>query len=270
MISYHPIKPTGSNARVYASGFKSAQVDAPFRIANCVREFVWSPCVWRDGRRLQENFLGADWAVLDYDTGELSLDEAIRKYCDMVHIIGTTKSHGVEKGGRVADRFRVLLKWAAPITDLRVFRYNMWKLLKQLDEADQQCRDAARFYYPCKQIVSISAEGFTEEIDPAVPDWFESRVPPSFIRDRMTVGPWVKRQLTEVIPTGKRNNACYGIAKELTFIGVPESEIIAAILKSPTYSQSSVDAKLLREITETVRRGIKRGLEELRADGVDV
>lgn len=268
MISYHPAKPNGHNASVFTRGFKAVDTEnSVYRFASCMRRFVWSPCIWKSGIRREANFLGAAWAVLDYDNGELTLEDAMRKFCDMEHVIGTTKSHRKEKNGVVCDRFRVAIRFDKPITKIRVFRFNMWQLLKRQDEADQACKDGARFFYPCTKIVSLGCDGLLEEVTEEVPQWFEHHTPPSVIRDRMQPDSWTKKQLSSVIPRGKRNTAIYGIAKDLTFVGLTESEILAVILKSPTYVSMAIDADLLREITGTMRSGIKRAEVELKTEG---
>jgi hypothetical protein len=102
--------------------------------------------------------------VLDFDDPQMSLSEAIRTWQDSAHVIGTTKSHQVSKNGAPpCDRFRVAVPWSSRITDIKTYRYNMLQVSKSYP-CDSQCKDGARLYYPCKEIVSIATDGYKQEV----------------------------------------------------------------------------------------------------------
>ena len=96
LISYHPARADPAAPWRYATGFKVAPITDVTRIANGISRFAWSGILWRDGRRAEEEFLSAAWCVFDFDGG-FDLQEALRAFTDCVHIIGTTKSHGLQK-----------------------------------------------------------------------------------------------------------------------------------------------------------------------------
>lgn len=251
-ISYFPGLPDVGSAAHYTRGFKVADTNDVARLAQGLAHLVWSPCVWLEGHRRQDNFEFADWCVLDFDSGEMTLKDAVNDFCDMVHVIGTTKSHRVAKGGGPpVDRFRVALRFDERVDNLRLYRWNMWRLT-EVFPADPACKDGARFFYPCVEIVSMSADGYTQEL--------HKEIPPSFDRPAATVRSinagmvpkWVQRELDQVIPIGERNTTLYKIAKDLRRCGFEPGTILHMVLRSTTYRETLASPKLLTEMQQTI------------------
>ena len=233
-ITYHPSPPDHQKPALYAKGFKSASVDQLQRIAKCISSFVWSPCIWNQGERKEANFLSSDWAVLDFDDGEMTLSQAMEQWQDCVHVIGTTKSHLKEKGGLVCDRFRVALKFSQTITDLKTYRYNM-KILLDRFPADKACKDGARFFFPCTQIVSIQGgeESFLEEVNNMVPDHFEKENTAKIEKYKRSLklpGSLVLRIKTPIVE-GKINTTLYGLGKDLAKYGMSLEETFQIVAR---------------------------------------
>lgn len=125
--------------------------------------WAWGPLVWKDGVCLGDNFVVSHLMALDFDEANYTLASALRDWGDTVHIIGTTKSHQREKisGDGVKppkDRFRVIVPWERPITSRAEYEYNVGRLISEYD-ADETCKDAARFFWPCREIVSVNLVG---------------------------------------------------------------------------------------------------------------
>ena len=78
MISYHPNAPDTATPWKYKSDYKTVNTQDVHRIAKGMSHCVWSPIIWKEGERLQKNFLSCEWAALDFDNGEMSLEEAIK------------------------------------------------------------------------------------------------------------------------------------------------------------------------------------------------
>lgn len=260
MISFYR-----GDRRTPVDGFRAAQVTDLERLAKCMLSFIWSPIVFRGGVRREENFIEAFWCALDFEDPEFSLEQAQNVFCDMRHVIATTKSHGLAKGNAPAcDRFRVLLEWSEPIPDLRIYRWNMRRMLDR-HPADGACIDGARFFYPCKELVSINvdAEAYTAPVNYEVPPNFENErlgLSPEKLAELRASGKvpsFAARWLANEIPVGKRNTYCYGIAKDLTYAGFELAEIQARILASPTYFGKPITPPLLRKIEEATRNGAK-------------
>jgi hypothetical protein len=92
--------------------------------------------------------------------------DALRDWVDTVHIIGTTKSHQVQKKGKPAkDRFRIIVPWSEPITDAATYSYNVELLIRRYN-ADETCSDAARFFWPCRTIVHVEDSGYLQPVQP--------------------------------------------------------------------------------------------------------
>ena len=225
-----------------------------------MRGHVWSPVVWSSGERLQKNFSAAQWCVLDFDCGEMSLGEAQNTFCDMVHVIGTTKSHRVEKNGRCCDRFRVALRFSEVIRDLRVYRYNMAKMTHNYP-CDSSCRDGARYFFPCTQIVSIcdDEDAFQVDVIKEVPESFErtpkakfGEMSKAFVIPRRVIYR-LSRECTE-----NRNTFCYGLGADCARVGIPLERVIELIERSQTGIDLSCD-----DYMQGLINGHKAGLEDM-------
>lgn len=230
MISFHEGQSFGP-ASNYSRGFRAADVVDLERIAKCLERFVWSPIVWRDGVRRQDNFLFADYCVLDFDTPEMSLRQALHSFCDMRHIIGVTKSHHKDKNGEVCDRFRVVIPFEERITDLRHYRYVMYKILSR-HPVDKVCKDGARFFYPCTDIISLDKEGYNEEVPP-VPDYFERASEKQIEACRIghSSGERVRSFFKRNYRANNRNNTIYGVSKDLAALGYEGEQIFQIVKK---------------------------------------
>jgi hypothetical protein len=221
-------------------------------IASAVSRYAWSPIVWENGRRLAANFKSAAWCVLDYDDGLTTVAQAVRMFADCAHVIGTTKSHQVAKGDRPAcDRFRVLLKFERPITDLAAFKASMSYYVSRF-RSDDQCVDGARFYWPCQNIISFSSEGERLEIIQPVATpkktfdfsaYREIKAVPRIFHDVLLNG----------APVGKRNSACFLLGLNLWQCGFNADEITAMILKGPMGLNES-------EVRRSVENGFRAAI----------
>lgn len=134
----------------------------------------WSPGVFVSGRRLNANLQSIGYLVLDVDEG-CSLAEAIELFAPYKHVIGTSKSHGIEKAGKIADRFRVVLMLPAALKTDAEFKAAWYAAKMKWAFIDSACKDAARFFFPCKEIVSVNDAGalFAEtfKLPDSAKDW---------------------------------------------------------------------------------------------------
>lgn len=158
VISWHSEK----NERKVATGWHT--LDTPDFDGNWHMDYfeavlcsvVWSPIKFRDGVRKESHFLGAMVCALDFDGPETPLEWARETFKKYDVAIGTTKSHQKEKNGITCDRYRVLLWFKEPITELALYKNNM-NILIQKYGADKACKDGARFFFPCVEIVESHA-----------------------------------------------------------------------------------------------------------------
>lgn len=157
MISVHPTAPNPNTPWAYSKGFELALGHSLDELSEIITRSVWSPNVFKNGHRINDNFSSSFFLVLDFDNGHTTLRDAGRLFCDYRGIIGTSKSHGVitEKNPDAHDRFRVVIPWEKPISDPLVYAYNM-ELAADRYDCDASCVDLARYYFPCKQIVACT------------------------------------------------------------------------------------------------------------------
>lgn len=258
MISYHPHQNGGSGA--YGQGFLRADTLDLARISRGICEFAWSPVIWTGGRRRQDHFEFADLCVLDFDSPEMTLAQALNIFSDMAHIIGTTKSHRKPKGGVTCDRFRVVLRFASRISALKTYRYSL-KQVVQRYPADPAATDGARFFFPCTEIVSVLDDGFVEEVrDPPAVNTEQAETRKRYLaeayRSRGAMPPWLKRFLDtgDVVDTG-RNHTVYRAAAKLTELGEPADAVRAMVMASP-FSRDGLEHG---EVERALENGIKGG-----------
>lgn len=140
-------------------------LDTAAELGAALCELNWSPGLFSENKRRNANFLKTNLFVLDVDEG-CSLSYAKEFFKEYKHIIATSKSHGIEKNGVVADRFRVVLFLDRPILSDAHFKEQFAAFAASFPHGDPACKDAARFYYPCKEVVSLREDGLLVEVVP--------------------------------------------------------------------------------------------------------
>ena len=221
---------------------KSGKYLEALRLSKVILATAWSPIVFCDGIRRETHFQFSDWAVLDFDDGQVTLEEAKQKFCDCVHIIGTTKSHREDH-----HRFRVCIPWETRITDKELFKFNQKDWVHDND-GDTQCVDAARFYYPCRDIYSVSGEGYRVTVKELKASSKKQYTEPTKTGFSSATTFFMKN----VIETGRRNVQIYQVSKDLFRIGLEKQTIAELIYKSPTYRNERLGPGLIAEINETI------------------
>lgn len=131
----------------------------------------WSPFLVSNQYLKESNFVSCDLLVLDVDEG-FTLEAAKLTFAPYKHIIATTKSHQKEKNGKPAvDRFRVILFFDQPITNIVQYKQNWIRYVVHhfaLKGKIDPLTDAARFYYPCVRLISQNELGDTLPVAPLV------------------------------------------------------------------------------------------------------
>lgn len=126
-----------------------------------VHQYAWSPSTFKDGIRKNKNFLSTELMAIDIDD-KLTLQEAKERLYNLKvpFSISTSKNHQQDKGGVVADRFRIIMPLEAPITDRNTY-LSTWNHVKNtmFPELDESCKDVARFYF--KSSAASQQESFS-------------------------------------------------------------------------------------------------------------
>lgn len=243
----------------YASGFEPVTISH-----SIIKNWCWTPVILKEGKRLNSNFEYAGWGALDFDNGEYTLDEAMKDWCDTVSIIGTTKSHGERKNGIIADRFRIVFLWDRIITHSNDYRFNLKKLINKYG-ADPACSDPARFFYPCKDIIQITTDGFKQPVETTnkskftqeeIDEKYEAYKAQGIIPD------WIKGLLRYGGPIGERNKSCFRLGLYLTKLGYEENEIIAMIKASQIDKRNFSEEELRRAVSNGVKTALKQPINK--------
>lgn len=228
---------------------------------------IWSPILWKDDTRARENFLSCKYAALDFDDGTWTLEtaEAWCKAQGYSAIIGTSKSHQLQKitpKGVVrpaVDRFRLVIPFDTVITDKATYEFNMRRLV-ELTPCDPSCTDAARYFFPCKEIVfsqfgvkSLPVHPPDDDHEAEVQEYQEAEV--KEITETGQLPLWLMQSLWFGAEEGGRHKACYRIGATLARAGKSEQEIISAIMQGPLGAIGVDDVK------RAVRNGIKKAQE---------
>lgn len=241
-LSVHKDKPQTNKPWLYSGGYSATQFENLWDLSAAICRSVYSPILWADGRRRSENFEQCDVCALDFDDGKLTLADAeawLRKN-RLCGILGTTKSHQTAKrsGDRhlpACDRFRIIMPFQARITNRQVYEATM-KHYMGLLPCDPSCKDAARYFFPCREIVKIVEGNALVPVHPR-PKKISliSGHSPNFsaFRAANMIPRHIAQLLRDGWPEGGRHSKCYHIAAALTQRGYDEDEIIRLILKSP-------------------------------------
>lgn len=248
--------------------FYTLKISSMAHLAEVMLHRTWSPIVWKDGVRLKDNFLEASYAALDFDDGRLTINDAL-KLCEIsgtAFVLGTSKSHQKEKTtpqGKTlpaVDRFRLVFKMKSATTNKDVYEYTM-KELMDLYTCDPSCKDAARFFYGCKEIVA-AREGIELDWSKPPKDQLQGEALTKYMHEKYqsytkgTIPMWVQSALRFGRGEGQRHKTCYMIGATLIHCGFTEKEIIAMCAKSPL---SDIG---LHEIERAVLNGAERSKRE--------
>jgi hypothetical protein len=252
MISYHFKQFNNDKKYGYSHGWNYVDTSDMARIANCITRFVWSPIVFKFGHRNQDNFLGCDLFVLDFEDERYDLKRAVDDFKDFSHVIGTTRNHQIEKDSKVIDRFRVVIKAGDVMSDLEVYRYNM-KLIVKNFPCDRKCTDGARLFYPCKEIVSIKPDGLSALVEKPKKKAFVSYQ--AYYENGMLT-PFLRKLVDgNGVSPGSRNNTAYQAARELCKLGRSKDQAFEFVLKH--IYNGIADHGLIHEIKHTIASAYK-------------
>jgi hypothetical protein len=244
-------------ASKHAKDWIAVEVKSIPEISNIVTKKVWSPIIWREGKRTQQNYISASLAVIDIDDG-ISIEHAdeICLRSRISFIIGTTKNHRLPKGEKSAcDRFRIITKFDCQITNFRDYKYNISKLIKSF--GGDNCSDGARFFFPCKEIYSFNS-GFAIPVEP----YEESQVKQNILMKAKISGK-LPSYILNFIKFGHvppafpgRNQFIFCITKDMFKLGFPKEIIIDKIKNSP-FDRTNFNEKELETVLNSAFKNVE-------------
>lgn len=224
------------------------------RVAQDLTTRVWSPSVFYKGIRKEANFKCSSVLGLDFDDS-LTIGEAMALFENYRHVIGTTRSHTDS-----AHRFRVLLKLDRVITNANDYKMIVSHYIKRF-MSDPSCKDCARFYYPCVEIVKIGSGAmlptelrFTPET--RIPD--KEKVKKVYSK-RKPKGPKLPLHIANFLANGLvfskgRNVATFVTALELRKLGHNVNEVVTLIQSSPFDRRGFSDREMIRTVRSAFTR----------------
>jgi hypothetical protein len=251
--------------------FKTIQL-ASFRdLAIKTTTDTWSPCHWRGGARLSENYLGCSLAVWDFDDGTPTLKE-MTEHCmatGLAFFIATTRSHLVAKPGHpMGDRYRLVMPCARDYsTDPEIFAKQMILTLKIYGrKPDRSCHDAARYYFPSSV---VTAGRWTERLFVPPAEEAAQKLIDSEKRYISNVETRIKfgglpRRVQQFLDDGTTWNgraiACFAAGANLALKPLSEKQIIDIVMAAPIVrtGERPSDTITDKEIIRNVRNGIKQ------------
>lgn len=206
-------------------------------LAKVIAEKSWSPIVWREGRRLSDNFVSCGLMVYDFDSGEISMRNAmsVLEARGLAYVAGTSKSHLIEKGGLPPrERFRIVCPIESDIKEKIHYGYAVRKYLSMFPTADKATKDGARQWLPCREIVKVfegghlSAIEFSERDRERVSEYLNHDVNLS----ARFIPQWARQIMEKGVEPGKRNITAFNISLALTRNGMSEDEIFSLFSRS--------------------------------------
>lgn len=254
MFMYH--KDNSMIPNRYQEGWKAVIAPTAGEVAQICSKYVCSPCIWSHGVRKKANFRMAEWIGLDFDEG-MSLEEAKETFEPYIHVIGTTRSHQKEKGGKVCDRFRVFLRLSDRCQSIRDYEATADMLVKKYG-ADPAAKDGARLFWPCNEIIAYKFYGVTlhvvETVEIQKKTSAHQKKMMNFYQRNKRLPPWFERAAIHGVVN--RQAFSFRSGTHLGKIGFTEDEIVKLIMGSniPTSSPSRFDEA---ECRRAVRNGLK-------------
>lgn len=278
MIKFSTIKGNAASSTTEASSFSS--------LAKAIMRQNWSPGLYQNNWRDLKNFQSMEVVALDFDGG-ITIDQILPKLEPYKFILATSRNHQkekVKKSGKVlpaCDRFRVVFQLAAPITLDADYKATFAALKAIFPEADPQCKDASRYFYPCKEMVKIKTKGL--KIQPLKYLAPPQNSSPSSLGAPSAAGKGaLAKQTTQFIalgaPDGEWNGALFKAAKDLNEQGYLIEEA-TELLTKPTghldrQDEKTIESAFKKEPIYAKRERKKRGAwgrtepEELETDSL--
>lgn len=214
----------------------------------------YSLSVFKTGIVTKEDFRLANCVGLDFDSG-YTLKQAKVDFKKFKCIIATTKSHGKKKNGKIQDRFRVILFFTEPITDISVFYATYKKLESKFNKLDKACKNPNRWFYPSKSVVMVNRQGVM--VKPVV-DRGEGTKTAVEASNYLKIGKGklskkTKTYLRRGIPEGERNATTFKIAKDFQENGFSEDDAVKYITKAYTDNETLAFDFTEYEVASAVR-----------------
>lgn len=241
------------------------------QLANYITRYTWSPILFRNATRQENNFLAARLIALDFDNTKeqvMTLSQAVDNvFAGMRHIIGTTRNHQLPKETSKdtyppADRFRVILMLDKTVKSADDYAYTFTKSIRHY-QSDSGAAGLSRLFFPCREIISVS-DGDFEDFYQESPQDKEKRLAKAEIMRREALAyhaigrlpPFVLQRMTMGV-THNRNSMLYPVIRYYAEMGYEQAQIEAIIMNSRTMIINKTDREFRRGIVSSIKSAIK-------------
>ncbi len=147
-INFHPTSDQKPELSKYSSKPhlpEMREFNSEEELFELVTTFGWSPSIFL-GHRKNANFSFCDVLALDIDDGmRLQEAELICKNNSLSALISPSPSFSDE-----LHKFRIVFPLVRSISTIEEFEATWLKLASMFPSIDEQCKDAARFFFPCR------------------------------------------------------------------------------------------------------------------------
>jgi hypothetical protein len=253
--------------------FYRVQLASFFDLAEVVILSSWSPSVFANEYRSIKNTLHTGVLALDYDEGRPTLAEMIDtlKRENIRHVIATTQSHDKPKKGVVCDRFRVIIDTTNnPSTNKDQYHAQIKHFYRRWPEPDKSCKDPSRFYFPCREVVSVYDGDPVSWPKPPSMDSINSKLQlqrhRKITRSKAGVLP---RRVDRFINNGEykdsRRLESYYASAELARCGWQFDQVHAAVFNAP-YTRSGLSDTDINDLTRQITNGFNAGSKDVRKE----
>jgi len=221
------INKTQTNDRM----FKSLKELSEFTLRN-----DWSPFTFKDGYRHGISWASCDVMALDIDNDTdqtCTIEQAKELFREYDYVILASKSHQIEKNGKIVDRFRVIIPLSATVRDQEIYKNTWYYLSNRFPFIDQQCKDMARYYYKSKSLIY---ENKGKLLSPVLESIMPKILEKPKLQLLLTKGNLSRATMEFIVngaKSGQRNIACFKAAKDFQEQGYTVDEAIEKLAKSP-------------------------------------
>ena len=231
--------------------FKTSIINSFEEVKNVIKN-DWSPIVWAQGKRKKDNFISCELLVLDVDNDDETILclEAAKNYLEqhgLSYIIALSRSHQKEKGGKVRDRFRIIIPLEDPILDADAYEEFYRCITTKLGEmgifVDTSCKDGGRFFFASPNVYSECFDGCAL-VYRQCKDTYKSKK----CADKSVE---MVEENDMVIPEGVRNTTLFNTACDASDVG---KNMIRWAMENRKFFPGMSD----EEYTNTIHSAIKR------------
>lgn len=238
------------------TNFKPIEINSIEELCETITKTNYSQSIYKDNYRNLKNFFSAEIIALDVDNenegDNHTIDEAVALFKDYKHIIAPSRSHRKDKGGKVADRFRIILFLSEPIINVKDFTATWHSINKLYSAIDAACKDASRYFYPSPDVYSKNPAGKLWPVAKHVEAPVKEDIDVVLGSNKGQLAALTLDFLLNGAPQGKRNDRLFKASKDMQEQGYTQEETVnrvqAMVDKGGSWAHSELSERDLQTI----------------------